>query len=285
MPLADPLIAQFVIPVAVTILVAALIRVVGGPGTGARAAAFGVPVGLIAGYAVFPGLPWAPPVAAADKLLWLALGGGLVGLLVDVTARGRVAAPILGFLWPAVAIAWLVGPSILSADQAALYRYGEVAVVLGLIAVRLQRIGRSGFAGPVTAMAIAAGLGVLAMVSGGGVATAVGFPLASAGLGWLACNWPSWRLPFGAAGLLGGTCTALALAAHAALFTEANTSLILMVLAAVLVEPLARSWVARQSLIKAEAVQPFAFAVLVALPSAIAVLLALYAPDLVPSIF
>ncbi|NQW10936.1 MAG: hypothetical protein HQ481_13785 [Alphaproteobacteria bacterium] len=281
----DPLIAQLAVPVAATVIAVVLIRLMGGAGAGARAAAFGVPIGLIAGYAVLPGLPWTPPVEAADKLIWLALGGGLLGLLVDVSVHGRVIASILGFLWPAVAIAWLVGPAIFTADEATLYRYAEVAVVLGVITVRLNQIGASGFTGSAAAAVIAAGLGALAFVSGGSVATAIGFPLAAAGLGWLMCNWPAWRFPFGVAGLLGGTGTAMALAAHAALFTTTNSSLILIVLAAVLVEPLARAWVARNALAKAEAAQPLAFAVLVAIPAAIAVVLALFAPDIVPSIF
>lgn len=283
----DPVIAQLAVPAAATVIVAALIRLIGGTGTGTRAAAFGVPVGLIAGYALLPGVPWTPPVAAADKLIWLALGGGLLGLLVDVTGRGRAVVPILGFLWPMVAIAWLVGPTILSVGEATLYRYAGVAVALGLIIVRLNQIGggASGFAGPVTATAITGGLSAVAFVSGDSGVAAVGFPLAAAGLGWMVCNWPTWRFAFGAAGLLGGTGTALALAAYAVLFTSSNSSLYLIALAAVLVEPLARAWTGRRALTKAEAIQPIALAILGAIPAALAVGLAVYAPGLVPSLF
>lgn len=285
MPLPDALLAWLVVPVVATVLAALLVRLIGGPADAARTVSVAVPVGLIAGYAAVPGWPWVPPTEAMDKLAWLALGGGLFGLAIDLGTRGRIAATVAALAWPAVGMAWLGGPGLLNDEGANLYRFGEVSLVLGLLLARLGQLSGEGLQGPVTVAVIATGLACLALVSGEPALAMIGLPLAAAGLGWIACNWPRRRFGFGAAGLLGGSGVAMTLAGNAALLTPVNATLVLVVLSAVLLQPLVPALAARLPALGGPALRPLATAGVLAVPSAVAVLLAWLAPGLIPSLY
>jgi hypothetical protein len=280
MNLTDPLIAHLAVPVLVTIVVAVLVRLIGGSGT--RAASIGLPVGVIAAYAILPGWPWAPPTAPLDQIAWLVVGGALAGLGIDITTRGRMTPTVVGLFWPALAIAYLVGFEWPTGADRNLYRYGEASVVLGLLLARMEQIRDTGISAPVGGAVVAAGLGAVAWASGLPQTAMLGFVLAAAGLGWVVCNWPNRRLSFGAAGLLGWGGAVMALAAHMALSSQVNGFIVLIVLLGLVVEPLARGVVAGNSFTRAEAIAPLAIAVLIAIPAAIAVALVVYAPRLLP---
>jgi len=281
----DLFLARLAVPVAATVVAALLVGLLGRRTDAAGAVAVAVPIGLIAGYGVDPGWSWAPPTAAMDKLAWLALGGGLLGLAIDLGTRGRIAATLAALLWPAVGMAWLGGPALLNGEDANLYRFGEVSLVLGLLLARLVQVSDDRLQGPVTAAVVAAGVACLGLVSGEPGLAAVGLPLAAAGLGWLACNWPRRRFGFGSAGLLGGSGIAMALAGDAALLTPVNATLVLIVLSAILVQPAVPAVTARFPRLAGQAVRPLVTAVVLAVPSAFAVLLAWLAPGLIPSLY
>ncbi len=283
--LADPLIAQLGLPVAVTLLAAVLIRLLGGPSLGARTAALSLPLALVAALVVSPGLAPSPPVTPLGKLAWLALGAGLLGVLIEFAARTRLVTGVIAALLPALAIVWVGGIDVTTAGDPVLYKIGEIGVVAGLAAARLHQIANRELDAPITGAVMAAGLGALALVTGPGYGTALGWPLAAAGLGWLICNWPNKRLPFGAPGDLGANALIVALGAVMVHEAGVNAILVLLVLAALVMQPAAHRIVAANGLTNSDAVRPIAFAVLVAIPPAVAVALALFAPGVVPSIY
>lgn len=285
MPSTDALLTRLVVPIVATVVAALLIRLVVGRGEVVRVASVAVPIGLIAGYAAAPGWPWAPPTAAVDKLAWMALGGGLLGLAIDLGSRRRIAATVAALAWPAVAMAWLGGPALLTGGEAGRYSFGEVSLVLGILLARLAQLSDDRLQGPVTAAVVAAGIACLGLVSGEPSLAAIGFPLAAACLGWAACNWPHRRFGFGVAGLLGGSGIALALAGHAALLTPVNSTLVLLVLSAVLLQPLVPAVAKWRPALGGPALRPLATVIVIAVPSAAAVLLAWLAPGLIPSLY
>lgn len=285
MPLSDAFLARFVVPVVATVLAALLVRLIGGRIAAARFASVAVPVGLIAGYAVDPGWPWTPPTAAVDKLAWMSLGGLLLGLAIDLATRGRIGPTVAALAWPALGMAWLGGNGLLNDEGANLYRYGEVSLVLGLLLARLAQLSGDGLQAPVTGAVVAAGVGCLGLVSGEPGLAAVGLPLAAAGLGWVVCNWPRRRFGFRAAGLLGGSGVALVLAGNAALLTRVNATLVLLVLGTVLIQPVAMTAAARVPGFAGPALRPLAAAAVLAVPSAVTVVLAWLAPGLIPSLY
>lgn len=291
MTLTDPLIATLAVPVLVTVAVALLMRLIGGAGTGARTAAFGIPVGMIVAVALLPGLAPTPPVTVMEKLVWLAAAGGLMGILIEMVTQTRFIPVLVAFFWPFLAVVWTSGvdvTAIMSGETPAHqfpYRVFEVSAVAGLIVGRMHQIAEVELCAPVSLTVIAAGLGALGLATGPGYAWAIGLPLAAAGLGWLVCNWPNRRLPFGAPGEIGGSAVAIALAAVMVYQARVPVVLVVLVLSALAIEPLARRFVASNALTKSEAVRPIALAAILALPAALAVVLALYAPALVPNIY
>lgn len=285
MPIPDTYLARLVVPVVVTALVAVLVRLIGGRTEAARIASIAVPAGLVAGYAVQPGWPWAPPTEAIDKLAWLALGGGLLGLAIDLATRSRLLVILAALVWPAVGIAWLGGPDLLNGQGSNLYRFGEASLVLGLLLARLAQLSGDGLQGPVTASVVAVGIACLGLVSGEPELAAIGLPLAACGLGWLACNWPRRHFGFGAAGLLGGSGVALVLAGDAALLTPVNGTLVLVALTALVLQPVVPALARRVPALASPALRPLATAAVVAVPSAVAILVAWLAPGLVPPLY
>ena len=280
MNLTDPLIARLAVPVLVTIVVAVLVRLLGGTGT--RAASIGLPAGVIAAYAVLPGWPWAPPTETLDQVAWFVVAGTLAGLGIDIMTRGRLAPTFVGLFWPALAIAYLVGFEWQTGVDRNLYRYGEASVVLGLVLARMEQIRDTGISAPVGGAVVAAGLGAVAWVSGLPETAMFAFVMAVAGLGWILCNWQTRRLSLGATGLLGWGGAIMALAAHLALTSEVNGFIVLLVLLGLVVDPLAQGVVAGNRFTRTDAVAPLAKAILIAVPSAIAVALVLYAPHVLP---
>lgn len=291
MTLTDPLIATLVVPVAVAVAVALLMRLIGGAGTGARIADFGIPVALIVGVALLPGLAPTPPVTVMEKLVWLAAAGGLIGILIEMVTQTRFISAVAAFFWPFLAVVWTSGidvTAIISGETPAHqfpYRVFEVSAVAGLIVGRMHQIAEVELCAPVSLIVIAAGLGALGLVTGPGYAWAIGLPLAAAALGWVICNWPNRRLPFGAPGEIGGSAVAIALAAVVVYQGRVPVVLVVLVLSALAIEPLARRFVATNALTKSEAVRPIALAAILALPAVLAVILAAYAPALVPNIY
>ncbi|SDF67880.1 hypothetical protein [Thalassobaculum litoreum] len=291
MTLTDPLIATLAVPVLVTVAVAVLLRLIGGAGTGARTAAFGIPVGLIVAVALLPGLAPTPPVTVMEKLVWLAAAGGLIGILIEMVTQTRFISALAAFFWPFLAVVWTSGidvTAVISGETPAHqfpYRVFEVSAVAGLIVGRMHQIAEVELCAPVALIVIAAGLGAVGLATGPGYAWAIGLPLAAAGLGWVVCNWPNRRLPFGAPGEIGGSAVAIALAAVMVYQARVPVVLVLLVLSALAIEPLARRFVATNALTKSEAVRPIALAGILALPAALAVVLALYAPALIPDIY
>jgi hypothetical protein len=285
MTLTDPLIATLALPVAVTVALAVALRLLGGVGIGARLASFGVPAAVVVSVAVLPGLAPTPPVTVLEKLVWLAAIGGLLGVLIEMVTSMRLITGIVAFVSPLLAVAWVYGIDLTGGSGEFPYRAVEVAVVAGLLNARLHQISRVEVSAPITTAVIAAGLAAVALVTGPAYASAVGLPLAAAGIGWLVCNWPTRRLPWGAPGEVGAGGAVMALAAVLAYAAAIPVFLVLLVLMVLAIEPLARRFVAANALTKSDAVRPIAFAAIVALPAVLAVVLALYAPALVPRLY
>lgn len=198
----------YALPLGIVLSLAGVMRLAGGADTGARLAGLALPAGFLAAWAWFRGLTWAP-AGTLDLTAHIALGGALLGLVVDVTtarARWRVMATLL-FL--AVCVWATLGcPTALPSGRTALIELTIQAVLLTAgWAVVLFRLGTHcrGTRG-VEAMALmvplALGLAGIGFIAGAPVvAPALG--LAVAALGFLVLAVPL-GLPLSAAACLGG---------------------------------------------------------------------------------
>jgi hypothetical protein len=124
------------------------------------AVALGVTAGLVAGQVAIQGWPALPPNGAIDKLWWLALLGGALGLGLPRLRddRHRRAAGTLGL---ALAVVWIGWPRLMIPDVAA-WLTGALLVAAGVWA--LSRVERAGSPG-----------GALLLLVGGVAAAGVAF--------------------------------------------------------------------------------------------------------------
>jgi hypothetical protein len=141
-------------------LAVALTAVVLRARTHGLAVALGVTGGLVAGQVAIQGWPALPPNGAIDKLWWLALLGGALGLGLPRLAddRQRRAA---GAIALALAVAWIGWPRLMIPDVAA-WIVGALVVGAGVWA--LSRVERAGSPG-----------GALLLLIGGVAAAGVAF--------------------------------------------------------------------------------------------------------------
>lgn len=205
------------LPFGFALALAAVLRLLGGTGSGARMAGVAVPAGFLAAWAWYRGLTLSP-----DGLLGLtahfALGGALLGLLLDATGRGPRLRAAAGAVFLAVC-AWasLGTPTALPGSQVARVEFLILAVVLAVVwAVTLWRLERHhpverGASGVSLLVALAAGAAMVAAIADAAPVLGPSLGLAAAAAGFLAVAWPM-RLPLGAAATFGGAGAILGLA-------------------------------------------------------------------------
>ncbi len=227
--LTDPLGQSVVVPLIAAILVAGLIRLIGGPGRGALLAGLAIGLGFLACYiAVFGVFAW-PPRSAAQKIPYIVVLAMALGVTMDLTrlagpfARGAIFVGVVGAVW------WLFGNKVnLSAPWPLVWP--GAAVIAGWLFVlwRLNMKAGDVLTPAVTLLVAAAGLAVIAVLahtaSGGQLAAG----LAAATGGFALWNWPVPRFRFGQGAILAGAAALMALTTQFVLFTKVSLWAILV---------------------------------------------------------
>ena len=214
--LSDPVV-QTLLPLAAAFLAALFLRILAGP----RRVPLAIAVGFLVGYIAIVGLPPFPPRSAGQKIVYIAAGAALLGLVVDgltsSPAARRIAAAVA---WTAAA-AWIAQVRLVAGLAPGLLL--PVAVwAAGLAALwSVDRGQGAGIRAPAALLAAAIGIGGLAIVAASASVGQLGLALAAAIGGYLLWNWPVTRDGFGATGLLAGGVVALSLILQLALFTRA----------------------------------------------------------------
>lgn len=227
-------IVPYALPFGLTLALASLLRLVGGPETGARISGIALPAGFLAAWALFRGIDPAPR-DALDLALHIALGGALLGMALDaLRARpwmGLTGAAILAAtgVWAAVAFPLRVpaGDALVRHLLVAAPLLAAWLLTLGRLAVVAGRPPQRGDGGPADSVALLTGLagGLALIAAAAGLAGTTGaapgdsgiarpaLGLACAGLGLLApLVAPAGMARLGQAGLLGGGGALLGLA-------------------------------------------------------------------------
>ncbi|MBK1696708.1 hypothetical protein CKO21_05565 [Rhodovibrio salinarum] len=202
------------------------------------AVALGITAGLIAGQVAIQGWPALPPNGAIDKLWWLALLGGALGLglprLADDKQRRAVSVGAL-----ALAAVWIGWPRLMIPDVAA-WLTGALLVAAGVWA--LSRVERAGSPG-----------GALLLLVGGAAAAGVAFYGSSysmaqvnlvliAALAGAMAGAGAAPAGLGAAGRMAATLPLFGLIAILAFYTRAAPFALLLLLPVFLVEGALASW-------------------------------------------
>lgn len=171
---------------------AGALRLVAGPDKGARYAGISVVIGFAAAWNWLLLAPWVP-FDALSRVIYIAIGGSIAGLALDLVALRRswaivivAAVFVLGCVWATISGALIGAPP---DDTAGWLLFGLYLFVwLGLL-VRLDVLKREGPAALVTVFMLAIGLGLVAQMSGEGAVGAAAYALAAAFAGLLVLSW------------------------------------------------------------------------------------------------
>lgn len=241
-----------------------------------RAAGIGyaaVPVGFLAGFILFLGLP---PFLSPDPLHiipYVVLVGLIAGIVIDSLADVEMVKLGVVLAWPAfviVAIGWREMPDFATfagLPMAVLW----LAAVLTHLWFGTQH--RPPAAPLVSLFALTIGLGITAFLGGSRILTVLAVILAVSFLGLIGWSYPRLRFPFGATATVGAGSAVFALAVAQVLYTNTPTLAVAALLLIFALAPLA----ARLPLGAGAKTSPFVLLGVSAIPIAVAAALALNA--------
>lgn len=232
---ADPAVQSGLFPAFVTLFLFAVFRFVslGGSEKGPLLATIAIPIGFLAAYILILGMPAVPPRTSSQKLAYIALGGLLLGGLLDwIRPKGPAwLVPAAGYLWPAVIVVWIGWPKLAGYDLFAVFTVVMLWIGGALAFVRLLRLRAQlpfSLAPGIMIMVAslgAAGLGVhYASISAAQLAGALAAALGA----FLVWNWcavivrPDGPTPMGRGAVFGSLSALFAIAAILALYTETS---------------------------------------------------------------
>lgn len=236
----DPLAQTAALPLATALIAALLIRLLGGPGRGAALAGAGIALGFVAAYVMLVGAPSSEPRGAAQKLVYIAIAGLAIGLLIDLWRAPGWIAWTARLAWPTLALAWLAENHLAQATMETWMLLGPIWLAAMAIMLRLERAARHDIDAGVLMLVLSLGLGSIALLGRSPVFAQLGFALAAATGGFLLLNWPKPHFAMGSAVLIGGGVTLAAIGAILALFTRAERWALAILLLVLVADPLCR---------------------------------------------
>lgn len=215
-----PLFQSLALPLVLAFAATGLLRALLGPGAGARWAAAGLALALIASASWTLG--WRlPPGTLTEKLPWVFAVAALAGLgLQAVRADRRAQWLAAGLLWAIVIVA-------LGGRQPLLLRVLSWLVGMGVIGAVLSELPSRADAAAMLEVA-SFGLAALAMMSGSALLFELSLALGMAVAGMALWLWPVPRIAFGASGAIVALLAWLALAHGTAALTTVRPGALLL---------------------------------------------------------
>lgn len=271
MEITHPAVQSGILPFTCAVLTIGVLRLIGRSGWGMRVASGAVGVALLASSVLVLGLPAWPVHTGMQKFFYLAAGGLLLGVLLDL---GRASSSLLllsGLVWMTAVFVWLAWPQLGSHYSLGLL----TAICLAGLTVVLRVANRPtrDTSAPIMFLIAAASLGGIAFLAGSLSIAELGFALAAAFGGFMVWNWPQPRYHFGAAGLLGGGMAVFALAFLVVLLTDVSPWVLTPLLIIFFTDSLSRRLPAGAGLLR-QSLQAVYLVVLGVVPGALAVVFA-----------
>lgn len=255
------------------VLSTALLRLIGGAGTGARIAGVGLPIGFLTAWSWFAGFDF-PPEGTFGLIAYIALGGLCLGIILDAMAvrkwpRLMTTVCFVGFcVWLALGSPDRMPGTPVTRIELVLAAVILVVSWLGLLTrLKADHVPGRGADGVMLILLLGLGLGLIALQAEAQAVAGPCLALAMAAAGTLTVVWPM-RLPLPLSAAYGGGGAVLGLAQSLA-GSRPGTVVPLLVLSLILfVGPTARR------LPKAIWCSPLWFFLLGLLPVGLATLLA-----------
>lgn len=226
----DLLVQSGLAPFAAAALGAGILRLSGGSARGPLIAAGGIGIGFLVGFVLILGTPVRWPQSSAEKLFAIAAVATLLGLALDLSRDAPAVTRLIAALSPAAALTWLGWPRVAGMDWMDIATLAAVAGAGGFVLTRLYASGPPATESGVKLMIACIALALVSIFGASASLGQLAGALAAATAGFLVWNWPVARFPAGAAAVLGGGLTFVALTGIVAVFTNAPKPALAMLL-------------------------------------------------------
>lgn len=234
------------LPLALSLVLTGLFRLVGGPRVGPHLTALSVLVSFLVCYALISGVPPFPPRASSGKVFYVALLGGAAGLTLQALRDASRPAQVVCVAAPLLVAAWLGWPLTRSVGGVAWLMLAGAAA-WGVVA--LWRLNSEQGRGVVPAVMLLAGALAIAGIAWFGATLSAALyaaALAAALGGYLLWNWPTARFPASEVVTLGAGVTLAGVVALLVFYTTASRLALALALGVFFAAPLARRVAGRQ---------------------------------------
>ena len=238
---------------------------------GVRAAGCAIALAFVIAHLSILGWPPLPPRSSLQKLVYIALIGLLLGVVLDLLID-RVPVRPVALVWPGVILAWLGWQQLLGFEVLDLARLVLLWFAGAFVFDRLLSLRAAEIVAPTMVLVAGIGMSAIAMIGNAASLSQLAAAAAAATAGFLLWNWPKQRYPFSMAALFGAASALFGVGATIVLFTRAS-SLALAILLGIFAAGFIR---ARLPLADRPVWGPIAFGVAAAIPMLLAVAAAFF---------
>ena len=264
--LEDPFFLSAVLAALLPLVAAGILTGCIGGTIGDRAAGSSIGLAFIIAYLSILGWPPLSPRSSLHKIVYLALIGLLLGVVLDFLID-RVPIRAVGLIWPGVVLAWLGAPQLLGLEVHGLARFVLVWLAGAFMFDRLLALREAKIVAPTMVLVTGIGMSAIALIGAAASLSQLAAAVAAATGGFLLWNWPKQRYPFSMVALFGAASALFSIAATIVLFTRAST-LALAILLGIFVAGLLR---ARLPFVDRPVWGPVAFGLIAMIPMLLAV--------------
>ena len=228
----NPMLQSSLLPLLISLVVAGIIGF--SSAKGKRIAAIAVAISALATIIVISGISF-PPKATSQKLPYLIIAGGLIGLLVDGFSIRGWSYKLISIVIPLAMVGWLFGTRFTTMDPAG-YFYLAVITLLAIYALWQGGTDRNRIDSGIKLLFISAGLGAILLIGSSAMLSQTAFGLMAAIGGFLLWNWPKFRFSIGTSILFPMVAILSAMAAQGLFFTKASGIALLLLIPLLLID-------------------------------------------------
>lgn len=220
--LEDPFVLSAVLAALLPLVTAGILTGGIGGTIGVRAAGCAIALAFVIAHLSILGWPPLPPGSSLQKIVYIALIGLLLGVVLDFFADLAPIRPA-ALIWPGAILVWLGWQQLLSLEALSLARLALVWLAGAFVFDRLLALRTANIVAPTMVLVAGLGMSAIAMIGTAASLSQLAAAVAAATGGFLVWNWPKQRYPFSMAALFGAASAWFGVGATIVLFTRASS--------------------------------------------------------------